>query len=101
MSRPDALEVLVLHFACSLLRGGHTPSEARREAELRVDLLVEDLARSGAPVGVFLRRIKVYRLRCQGVGMQVIAGRFNITRMQAYTDYRAELLRRRNWAASA
>lgn len=101
MSRPDALEVLILHYACVLLRAGHTPGEARREAELRVDLVVEDLARSGAPVGVFLRRIKVYRLRCQGVGMQVIADRFSISRMQAYREYRAEMVRRRNWPASA
>lgn len=100
MSRPDAIEVLVTHYACALLRAGHTPADARREAELRVDFMVEELARSGAPVGVFLRRIKVYRLRCQGLGMQVIADRFGMSRMQAYREYRAEMLRRRSWPAA-
>lgn len=100
MSRPDALEVLVTHYACVLLRAGHTPEQARHEAELRVDLVVEDLARAGAPVGIFLRRIRVYRLRCQGLGMQVIADRLGVHRTTAHAEYRAELLRRRGGSAA-
>lgn len=100
MSRQDALDVLVTHYACALLGGGRSPEEARQEAEMRVDLMVEELARAGAPVGVFMRRIKVYRLRCQGLGMQVIADRFGMSRMQTYREYRAEMLRRRSWPAA-
>lgn len=99
MSRPDALETMVTHYACVLLRAGYTPDDAWHEAELRVDLLVEELARGGAPVGVWLRRIKVYRLRCQGLGMQVIADRLSIARETAHREYRAEMLRRRGMVA--
>jgi len=98
MSRPDALEIMCLHMAASLVRAGRSPEDARNEAESRVDMLLEDLARTGAPVGVFLRRIKIYRLRCSGVEMTAIAGRFNLSRMQVYREYRAELLRRRGAA---
>jgi len=99
MSRLDAKQVLAVHIACSLIRGGHTPEEAAHEADLRLDFVIEDLVRAGAPLGRYLRQIRVYELRCQGLTMQTIADRMGIARETAHREYRAEMLRKRGSAA--
>ena len=93
--KPDPVDLLVSHLAAALVRHGMPPDQARLDAEERVAVILEDLARSGAPVGQFLRRVRVYRLRCQGLQMQLIADRLGIHRTTAQREYRAELMRRR------
>ena len=91
----DPVDILVFHLVAALVRHGMDPEQARKDAEERVAVVLEDLARSGAPVGIYLRRVRVYRLRCQGVQMQAIADRLGIARETAHREYRAEMLRRR------
>lgn len=100
MSRlDDTKKVLVVHIACSLIRGGQTPEEAAHEAKMRVDLVMEDLKRAGLPLGDMLEEERVYELRCQGLTMQTIADRLGIHRTTAHVKYRAALMRKRNSAA--
>lgn len=91
----DPVDILVSHLVAALVRHGMDPAAARESAEERTAVILEDLARAGAPVGIFLRRVRVYRLRCQGVQMQQIADRMNVSRCQAHMDYKRELQRRR------
>ena len=97
-AKPDPIEILVQHQAAALIRCGRPVEDARKEAEDIVAVVLEDLARSGLQdvyLSVALRRNRVYRLRCQGHTFRVICERLGVTRQQAHTDYRAELLRRR------
>ena len=91
----DPVDILVSHLVAALVRHGMDPDAARASAEERTAVIMEDLARAGAPVGIYLRRVRVYRLRCQGVQMQAIADRLGITRETAHREYRVEMLRRR------
>ena len=94
----DPVDILVAHMVAALVRHGMDPERALADAEERVAVVLEDLARAGAPVGAFLRRVRVYRLRCQGVQMQIIADRLGIARETAHREYRTEMLRRRRIA---
>lgn len=98
MSRPDAIDILVSHQIAALVRCGRPLEEARKEAEDIVEVLMNDLARIGlldVYLSVALRRAKVYRMKCQGMTVQVICERLAICPAQAKNDYKAELLRRR------
>lgn len=96
--KADAVEILVQHQAAVLVRFGRPMDLARGEAEAIVETVLIDMERIGLQdvyLGVALRRSRVYRLRSQGHTFRVICERLGVTRQQAHTDYRAEMLRRR------
>lgn len=95
----DPVNILVSHMAAALIRHGMDPERARSDAEERVMVVLEDLARSGAPVGIYLRRVRVYRMRTTlRLPCAVIAERLGIARETVSREYRAELQRRRRVA---
>lgn len=94
----DPVDILVSHLVAALVRHGMDPAAARESAEERTAIILEDLARSGAPVGIYLRRVRVYRMRCQGVQINAIAERLSIGRATVCREYKAELMRRRRVA---
>ena len=96
--RRDAIEILVDNQTRALQEHGVAHAEAVKEAEVRVNHLLEELNRIGLAdvyVGVAMRRAQVYRLRSSGVCLNEICLRLGIQHRQVHRDYLRELDRRR------
>lgn len=94
----DPLEAMAARIAGALIKAEVPTFAAWVMAEELVHGILHDLDKAGAPVGHYLRRVKVYRLKCCGVSPSEIAKRMGVSRKTVHEDYNAELLRRRRAA---
>jgi len=103
MTRPDPIEILERHQAAALVRHGASIEEAAREAKGIVETVLNDLAAlrlKDEYLYVVIRRARVYRMRSQGLTVEVIGERLGISRSQVKVDYSAEMNRRRRAEAA-
>lgn len=98
MTRMTPVEILEHYQAAMLVRHGANIEDAKREARDAVRMILDEMAGLGLKdeyLYVAIRRDRVYRMRSQGLTVEVIGERLGISRSQIKVDYAAEMNRRR------